>query len=286
VRYRFIKDNLSQFHVTTMCRVLEVSRSGFYGCLKAAKSERVVANDYLLGKIAEVHNRSHRTYGGRRVHRELKGQGETCSRNRVARLMSEHDLKAKTTRKFRATTNSRHSLPVAPNLLNRNFIVDAPNKAWVSDITYIPTEEGWLYLASVVDLYSRMVVGWSTGECMTKELAMDALKMAIRQRKPSAGLIHHSDRGVQYASDDYQNLLRHHGIICSMSRKGNCWDNAVIESFFGTMKTECIHHRHYHSRAEATRDIFQYTEIFYNCQRLHSTLGYKSPVQFELAKSA
>lgn len=286
MRYRFIKDNLRQFHVTTMCRVLEVSRSGFYAWLKGTKSKRAIANDHLLVRIIKVHVNSHRTYGGRRVYWELRSQGEGCSANRVARLMSKHDLWAKTSRKFRATTNSKHNLPVAQNLLDRQFSVDAPNRAWVSDITYIPTEEGWLYLATVMDLYSRRVVGWSMDERVTRELAMDALRMAIRQRKPAAGLLHHSDRGVQYASNDYQKLLSQHGMVCSMSRKGDCWDNAAMESFYGSMKTECTHHRHYHSRSEARRDVFHYIEIFYNCQRRHSTLGYRSPAMFELLRAA
>jgi putative transposase len=286
VRYRFIKDNLRQFHVSTMCRALEVSRSGFYAWHKGAKSKRAVANDLLLEKIVKIHTKSRRTYGSRRVHRELVSQCERCSPNRVARLMSEHNLRSKTSRKFRATTNSKHEFPVAPNLLDRQFTVAAPNKAWVTDITYIPTEEGWLYLASVMDLYSRMIVGWSMGERMTRTLTMDALYMAIRQRKPAAGLVHHSDRGSQYASDDYQDLLRQHGMICSMSKKGDCWDNAAMESFFGSLKTECTHHRRYHSRREARRDIFHYMEIFYNAERLHSTLGYKSPMQFELLDAA
>ncbi len=286
MRYRFIKDNLRQFHVATMCRVLEVSRSGFYAWLKGSKSERERANDKLLQEIVRVHTRSRKTYGCRRVYWQLRYDGETCSRNRVARLMSRFGLRAKTSRKFRATTNSKHNLPVAPNLLDRQFAIDAPNRAWVSDITYIPTEEGWLYLATVMDLYSRKVVGWSMDERVTRELAMDALCMAIRQRRPAAGLLHHSDRGVQYASNDYQNLLSQHGIMCSMSRKGDCWDNAAMESFYASMKTECTHHRHYHSRSEARKDIFHYIEIFYNCERRHSTLGYRSPAMFELLQAA
>jgi putative transposase len=286
VRYRFIADNLRQFHVTTMCGVLEVSRSGFYAWLRGVKSERAIANSCLLEKIRRIHAGSRGTYGGRRVYWKLRSQGENCSRNRVTRLMRKHGLMAKTSRKFRATTNSKHDLPVAPNLLARQFAVGAPNRAWVSDITYIPTEEGWLYLASVMDLYSRKVVGWSMDERITRDLAMDALAMAIRQRRPEAGLIHHSDRGVQYASNDYQNVLSQNGMICSMSRKGDCWDNAVMESFFGSMKTECTHHRRYHSRSEAKRDIFHYMEVFYNHQRLHSALGYTSPAEFELLQAA
>lgn len=286
MRYRFIKDNQSQFHTETMCQVLCVSRSAFYAWLKRAKSKREIANDQLLEKIKKAHKKSRKTYGSRRIHRQLVSESETCSKNRVARLMSRNGIEAKTKRKFRATTDSKHDLPVAENLLARQFEVDAPNKVWVADITYIPTEEGWLYLAGVMDLGSKMIVGWSMGERMTKELAMDALKMAIRQRNPLEGLMHHSDRGSQYASYDYQYLLGKHGMICSMSRKGNCWDNAPMESFFGSLKTECTLHRRYHSRSEARRDIFHYIEIFYNHERLHSTLGYRSPAQFELAAAA
>jgi putative transposase len=278
-----MKDNQKQFRVSTMCRVLEVSRSGYYGWLSRPKSRREKANDELLEKIVREHEESRGTYGSRRVHKGLVGKSETCSRNRVARLMNRHGLASKTRRKFRATTNSNHGLPVAENLLNRQFEVYAANSVWVGDITYIHTEEGWLYLATVMDLHSRRIVGWSMGERMTRELAMDALKMAIRQRNPLQGLIHHSDRGVQYASEDYQRLLRDHGMICSMSRKGDCWDNAAMESFFGSLKTECTHHRRYHSRSEAKKDIFYYMEVFYNYERLHSTLGYRSPAQFELA---
>ena len=286
MRYRFIRDNQSQFHTETMCRALDVSRSGFYAWLKRPKSERAIANDELLVKIKRVHKKSRKTYGSRRVQKQLLSESETCSKNRVARLMSQHGIMAKTKRKFRATTNSKHNTPVAENLLNRQFEVDAPNKVWAADITYIPTDEGWLYLATVMDLGSKRIVGLSMGERMTKELAMDALKVAIRQRKPMEGLIHHSDRGVQYASNDYQDLLAKHGMICSMSRKGDCWDNAAMESFFGSLKTECTHHRRYHSRSEARRDIFYYIEVFYNNERLHSTLGYRSPAQFELQVAA
>jgi putative transposase len=286
VRYRFIRENERQFHTSTMCRVLEVSRSGYYAWLKGTKSKRELGNDVLLEKIRQVHRKSRGVYGSRRVHRQLKARCEKCSRNRVARLMRVNYIRSKMARKFRATTNSKHSFPVAQNLLDRQFVVEAPNRAWVSDITYIPTEEGWLYLASVMDLYSRMIVGWSMGERVSRELAMDALKMAVRQRKPMAGLIHHSDRGSQYASNDYQALLSEHGMVCSMSRKGDCWDNAAMESFFGSLKTECTHHRRYHSRNEARRDIFHYTEVFYNCERLHSSLGYRSPAQFELLRAA
>lgn len=282
MRYQFIKDNEKQFHVSTMCRVLGVSRSGYYEWLTRSKSTHDAANDMLVEKIKKEYEGSRRTYGARRVHRQLVARQEKCSLNRVVRLMRRQGLVAKSRRKFHATTNSKHDYPVAENLLNRNFAVDAPDKVWVSDITYIPTEEGWLYLASVMDLYSRRIVGFSMGERMTRDLAMDALSMAVRQRKPKESLIHHSDRGVQYASTDYQSLLAKHGMICSMSRKGDCWDNAAMESFYGSLKMECTHHRRYHSRSEARRDIFYYIEVFYNYDRLHSTLDYLSPAQFEL----
>lgn len=286
MRYRFIRDNQSQFHIGAMCRALKVSRSAFYDWLTRPKSVRGVANDELLAKIETAHMKSRRTYGSRRVQKRLILDGETCSKNRVARLMRKHGLKAKTKRKFRPTTNSRHSFPIAENLLERRFDAAGPNQVWAADITYIPTDEGWLYLAAVMDLHSRKIVGWCMGDRVTRELAMDALKMAIRQRRPSKGLMHHSDRGVQYASGDYQNLLRRHGMLCSMSRKGDCWDNAAMESFFGSLKMECTHHRRYHSRSEARRDIFYYIEVFYNDERLHSSLGYRSPAQYELKVAA
>jgi putative transposase len=286
MRYRFIRDNQSQFHIGAMCRVLKVSRSAFYDWLTRPKSEREKANDELMAKIVSAHKKSRRTYGSRRVQERLILDGETCSKNRVVRLMKKLGLKAKTKRKFRPTTNSRHSFPIAENLLERRFEAAGPNQVWMADITYIPTDEGWLYLAAVMDLHSRKIIGWSMGDRVTKELAIDALKMAIHQRKPAAGLVHHSDRGVQYASGDYQDLLRRYGMLCSMSRKGNCWDNAAMESFFGTLKMECTHHRRYHSRNEARRDIFYYIEVFYNDERLHSSLGYRSPAQYELKVAA
>jgi putative transposase len=286
VRYRFIRDNERQFRISTMCRVLSVSRSGYYGWLRSVESKRELSNGALLSEIRAVHAKSRGTYGCRRVHQQLKARHQSCSKNRVARLMRVNGIKSRRARKFRATTDSRHSFPVAPNLLERQFAADAPNRIWASDITYVPTEEGWLYVASVMDLYSRMIVGWSMGERLSRDLAMDALKMAIRQRKPSAGLIHHSDRGSQYASNDYRSLLEKHDMLCSMSKKGDCWDNAVMESFFGSLKTECTLHRRYHSRNEATRDIFHYMEIFYNSERLHSALGYLSPAHFELLEAA
>jgi transposase InsO family protein len=215
------------------------------------------------------------------MHEALRELGVGCGKRRTGRLMRENGLVPRQRRKFRATTNSRHALPVAPNLLNRDFTATKPNTKWATDVTYVPTREGWLYLAVVVDIYSRYVVGWAMGGRITRELVMNAMKMAIQARNPGRGLLHHSDRGVQYASGDYQDMLAEHGVTCSMSRKGDCWDNAVAESFFHTLKVELVHHRDYLTRKEAMADIFEYLEVFYNRKRLHSALGYKSPSDYE-----
>jgi transposase InsO family protein len=212
---------------------------------------------------------------------ELNASGINCGVNRVARLMRENSIRAKQSRKFKVTTNSKHNYPVAPNLLNRQFEIDCPNKVWVSDITYIWTSEGWLYLAGVLDLYSRRIVGWSMSRRITEQLTLDALNQAVTHRQPPKGLLHHSDQGKQYASNNYQKLLKNQRMICSMSRKGDCWDNAVMESFFGTLKTELIYHEKFITREDAKLKIFDYIEMFYNCKRRHSSLGSKSPVEFE-----
>jgi len=264
-----------------MCRVLDVSRSGYYAWLSRPKSDRSTQNRMLLDQIKVVHKSSRRTYGAPRIHGELVATGFKCSKKRVERLMSANGIRAKQKRKFVVTTDSRHCMPVAPNILNREFVVNEPDTVWLSDITYIPTDEGWLYLAGVMDLCSRTAVGWSMSDCMDTTLVTDALKMAYRRRRPTTGLIHHSDRGSQYASYDYRNLLSDYGMLMSMSRKGNCWDNAPMESFFGTLKKELIHHKQYRTRDEARRDIFDYIEVFYNRQRLHSSLGYLSPAEYE-----
>jgi len=269
-----------------MCKVLKVSRSGYYASVVRPESSRARENRRLLVKIKAIHKGSRNTYGSPRVHRKLRAEGETCNRKRVARLMSDADIRAKQKRRFVATTNSKHNLPVAANLLDRQFNAVSPNSVWVSDITYIPTSEGWLYLATVMDLYSRQIVGWSMGDSMERSLVKDALSMAIRKRRPGEGLLHHSDRGSQYASTEYQGMLMRNGITPSMSRKGNCWDNAPMESFFHTLKTELVHHKHYLTRREARRDIFEYIEVFYNRQRLHSSLGYKTPTEYEQASIA
>lgn len=264
-----------------MCRVLKVSRSGYYAWRGRPESERDVENRRLVDRIRIVHKKSRKTYGSLRVHSQLVLDGERCSRGRVERLMSANGIRAKGRRKFVATTDSKHDLPVAENVLGREFSVAEPDRVWVSDITYIPTDEGWLYLAGVVDLCSRTAVGWSMSEGLERQLVMDALKMAYLRRRPCKGLIHHSDRGSQYASADYRQLLSDYGMQMSMSRKGDCWDNAVMESFFGTLKKELVHHRRYRTREEARREIFEFIEIFYNRQRLHSSLGYLPPAEYE-----
>jgi putative transposase len=235
----------------------------------------------LITHIKAIHEESKKTYGSPRVHAELCSRGIECGENRVARLMREEGIQAKHKRKYRATTDSNHQLPVHENKLNRSFDVPSPNMAWVADLTYIWTAEGWLYLAVVMDLFSRRVIGWSMQETMERKLVIDALSMALGQRNVSAGIIHHSDRGSQYASKDFQELLGAAGITCSMSRKGNCWDNAVVESFFSSLKREWVQDRRYRTRSEARADIFHYIEVWYNRKRRHSTLGYLSPEEFE-----
>jgi len=289
VRYGFIRDHSNEFHVENACRVLKLSPSGYYAWCGRGVSAREIEDARLIDKIRNIYDATGGVYGVRRIYRQLLADGENCSVNRVARLMRKCGLKAKSRRKYQVTTDSKHSFPVAENLLDREFFSAGPNQVWASDITYIWTQEGWLYLAAVIDLHSRMVVGWSMSERIDRSLVLDALSMAVGRRKPSPGLIHHSDRGIQYASNDYQAALKRHEMLCSMSHKGDCWDNAVAESFFSTLKTERVHHRLYRSRAEARRDIFEYIEVFYNRVRLHSTLGYLSPAQFEcraLAKVA
>jgi transposase InsO family protein len=265
-----------------MCDVLEVSRSGYYAWLRRQPSPRQQRAEGLTEQIRQVHQASRQTYGSPRVHRELQAQGVFCSVNTVAKLMRKCGIRSKRCKKFRvATTDSRHGHPIAANRLNRQFRRERINEAWVADITYIPTREGWLYLAAILDLCSRKVVGWATAGHLRAELVEKALEMAILQRTPSGPLLHHSDRGVQYACDDYQLRLAEHGIEVSMSRVGNCYDNAVMESFFSTLKLELVHHEDFAGRAEARQALFEYIEVFYNRQRLHSALNYMSPHMFE-----
>jgi transposase InsO family protein len=269
-----------------MCDIVGVSRSGLYAWLRRPESQRKIENQQLVTKIRLIHGQSRKSYGAPRIHRELKEQGVPCSKNRVARLMRREGIKAKTPRKFKATTDSKHNLPVAPNLLDQRFDIIEPNKVWLADITYVATEEGWLYLAGIMDLGSRRIIGWSMDKQMSRTLTIEALRMALGTRADVQGVMHHSDRGSQYASEDYQKLLRSEKMICSMSRKGNCYDNAVMESFFGTIKTECLYDFRFRSREEARRIIFDYIEIFYNRQRRHSALDYVSPCNYEQMKMA
>ena len=264
-----------------ICRVLEVSKSGYYAWKDRPKSRGRVDNEGLLIEIRRVFVENDSNFGSPRIWDDLKKANIRCSENRVARLMREAGLVGVQRRKFRATTNSKHNWPVAPNLLERRFNVDEPNKIWVTDITYVWTWEGWLYLSFVLDLYSRGVVGLAMSERITDELTQNALNQAIGRRNPEAGLIHHSDRGSQYASGDYQALLTKHEITPSMSRKGDCWDNAVAESFIHTLKVEKIHKYRFKTRSEAKSKIFEYVEMYYNRKRTHSSLGYLSPFDYE-----
>lgn len=278
-----VKEHQDIWPVRLQCRVLGVSASGFYAWLNRPPSQRAVTNQNLLGHIRRIHWDSHKRYGSPRVCATLRAEGQRVSRRRVANLMRINNLQALAKRRFRiTTTDSRHNLPVAPNVIDRNFGALAPNQKWLADITYIFTAEGWLYLAAVLDLYSRKIVGWAMRDHMRTELPLAALTMAIQRQRPEPGLIHHSDRGSQYASGDYQKALTAVGITPSMSRKGNCWDNAPMESFFHTLKTELVHHKNYATKEDAKRDLFQYIEGFYNRQRIHSAIGYLTPEQMEL----
>jgi putative transposase len=283
VKFAFIKDRLlAEFPVEVCCEVLEVSRSGYYAWLDRPASARDQRREELTEKVKQAHRENRGVYGSPRIFRVLKAEGEAACENTVAKVMREAGVRAKTKRKFvPRTTDSSHGRPVAENLLSRDFAADLPDRKWAADITYVPTGEGWLYLAAVVDLCSRKVVGWSMGDHMRTDLVSNALKMALARRRPGEGLLHHSDRGSQYASDGYRHLLQSHGIDCSMSGKGDCWDNAAMESFFATLKTELVNHEHYETREQARASIFEYIEVFYNRKRLHSSLGYLSPEQFE-----
>lgn len=282
MRYKFIQENKCIFTVDAMCEVLNVSRGGYYDWHSRQISNMDKSNQALLEEITKIFLASKKRYGYRKIYMKLRQEGILVSKNRVARLMRKNGLISKVKRKFKVTTNSKHNLPVANNILDRQFKVERPNTHWVGDISYVWTNEGWLYLATVIDLYSRAVVGWSVNGTMTSKLVEDALLEAIWKRKPSKDLIFHSDRGSQYASHNFQKLLSNYGAVCSMSRKGNCWDNAVAESFFKIIKSELIYDCKYSTREEARNSIFEYIEAFYNSQRLHSSIGYLSPMQFEM----
>lgn len=265
-----------------MCRLLKVGRSTYYEWLKRPLSPRQERDQELLTHITKIFVESDSTYGHRRVKKQLRENGVKCSNERIRRLMRENGLISIHKAKFKATTNSNHNYPVAPNLLKKDFTATAPHQKWVGDITYIPTKEGWLYLAAIEDLYHRKVVGWALGNRMTKQLTIDALEQALAREKPLTGLIFHSDRGAQYAAYDYQDKLRENGIRQSMSAKGDCYDNACMESFFGTLKKELVHRRRFKTRAQARLAIVNYIETWYNSKRLHSSLDYMSPVEYEM----
>jgi putative transposase len=284
VKFAFIRDHLGEYPSSAACRMLDVSRSGYYAWQVRPPSAQHCRRDALAAKIKAVHQENRRVYGSPRITKVLRLSGEAVCQNTVAKVMRACGVRARAPKAFvPRTTDSRHDQPVAPNLLRRNFVVGEPRRRWVSDITYIPTGEGWLYLAGVLDLFSRRVVGWSMAENMETTLVGEALKMAVSRARPQDGLIHHSDRGVQYASYEYQRLLESFGMTASMSGAGDCYDNAAMESLWATLKTELVHQERYETRDEARRSIFEYIETFYNRKRLHSSLGYVSPEAFEAA---
>jgi transposase InsO family protein len=281
VKYAWIRAHRDSYPVKIMCKLLEVSTSGYYDSLQQTQSPRQQRRDRIAEAAEAAYRDSHCIYGYRKVHDDLQEQKVECCRETVRRVLREKGLFSRVKRKFVVTTDSRHAQPVAANVLDRDFQADAPDQKWTGDITYIATRQGWLYLAVVMDLFSRKIVGWATSASLQATLVLDALGMALRRRTPGAGLVHHSDRGCQYAAADYQRLLVDHGIVCSMSRKGNCWDNAPTESFFGKLKVEWVHGVEYADHQEANRHLFQYIEVFYNRKRKHAALGYESPTAFE-----
>ena len=281
--FAFIRDELAaDYPVGVSCDVLGVSRSGYYAWVGRPAGPRATRRAELSAEVARAFAANRGVYGSPRVHRSLLAAGVAVSENTVADLMRERELRARVRRPCTPrTTDGDHGRPVAENVLDRQFDVDLPNRKWVADITYVPTGEGWLYVAAVLDLCSRRVVGWSMADHMRTDLVSDALRMAVARRRPAAGLLHHSDCGSQYASDEYQGLLADHGMAASMGGRGDCWDNAAMESFWATLKVECVHHESYATREQARASIFEFVEVFYNRKRLHSSLGYVSPEQFE-----
>jgi len=281
VKYAWIKKHKRLFPATVMCKVLKVSTSGYYDSLKRQPSAQRIRRRFLGQEVAKSYFESDRVYGYRKVYGDLEAEQIQCCEETVRRIMRDIGLYSRIKRKFVVTTDSNHIFKIADNLLNRNFNTDRPNHKWAADITYIPTKLGWLYLAVVMDLFSRKIVGWAMSENIDSALVQSAMKMALLHRRPGDGLIHHSDRGVQYAAGDFQDLLKANNVLCSMSRKGNCWDNACVESFFGSLKTERVRGKIYESFEDAKNDIFNYIEMFYNRKRRHKTLGYVSPVVYE-----
>ena len=286
MRYRALLTTPSPLPLRRRCELLEVSRSGCYAWRRRPESARARANRLLVVEMRRIHTEMDRTYGSPRMAPELVGRGLSCGRHRAARLMRVHGIRAKQARRFRVTTDSQHGYAVAPNHLARQFTAVAPNRVWMGDVTYVPTAEGWCYLAVLLDAFSRRVVGWALDTQLTATLPLTALQRALTTRRPRPGLVHHTDRGIQYASTAYQAVLERHGFQGSMSRRGDCWDNAVVESFFHSLKVERLHERRYTTREQVQQDLEDYIERFYNRQRRHSTLGYLSPAMFELRHAA
>ena len=281
MKYAWINTQRKSYPLPAMADALAVSISGYRAWKRGGCPTRTrLTEAQLLALIQTIHNELKGAYGSPRMLREVRARGFPAGKERVERIMRENGIRARHKRRYKATTDSKHALPIAPNVLDRNFAPSAPNQTWTADLTYIWTAEGWLYLAIVLDLFNREIVGWSIKPRMTADIVIDALTMAWFRRKPGPGLIHHSDRGSQYASHAFQEKLTEYGMICSMSRKGNCWDNAPSESFFNSLKNERVHGTRYETRDEAITDLFAYIEVFYNRSRRHSTLGYKSPTQF------
>ena len=281
MKYKFIMENRKEFRLGKMCKILKVSRSGYHNYVKRRFSRRENDDYIILEKIKEIHKNSRCLYGSPRIYQELRKRGLKINKKRVVRIMRKYGIRAKMKRKYKVTTNSNHSYPVVKDLIGQNFKSTELNKIWVSDITYIWTKEGWLYLACILDLYSRMIVGWQIDQRQSSSLVTTAVSNALSQRGKNPGIIFHSDRGSQYASKEVRDLLAAHGIIQSMSRKGNCYDNAVMESFFHTLKTELIYFENFQTREEAKMKIFDYIEIYYNRQRIHSSINYFTPVEYE-----
>ncbi len=286
MKFAFIEGHRAMWRLQRMCRMLGVSKAGYFAWRDRPESPRGDEDRALTTRIHVIHAESRKTYGSPRVHRELRGQGTSISRKRVERLMRTAGIQVKPKARFVVTTDSAHGLPVAPNLLEQNFTATAPDRRWVTDITYVATEEGWLYVSAILDLFSRRAVGWAMQDRMDRSLVLSALDMAVGHRRPQPGLLHHSDRGSQYACEDYRRALTNHGMIASMSRRACCYDNAAMESFWHTLKVELIHRRRFQTRAEAKQAIFEYIEVFYNRLRRHSSIGYVSPVEFERQHSA
>ena len=286
MKYGFMEKHRSSYEVKKMAKALEITRSGYYAWLEGKESPKKRADQELIQQIKAIYVKSKFIYGSPRITAQLHRDGVSCGKNRVARLMRQNQLLSRRQKKYKITTNSKHRYPVAANLLMQNFDASNPNTVWLADISYVPTQEGWLYLAGIKDLCTQKIVGWSMDKTMTHTLVIHALQMALQRQKPGAGLILHSDRGIQYACKEYQAYLKANDIFCSMSRSGNPYDNAPMESFFSTLKTEWVHHYRYKTRSEAKSSIFDYIERFYNPYRLNSSIGYSSPIEFELQLSA